>query len=374
MLQKPYIICLVLLVLAIFVLSIYQFSDDQSSSFETVSFDEERKPFQDDIFIPNQGQKFDFVPDESEDIEQDNSFILQHGTEKEATEVDTEEMEVYAETQEPLVVPMSHFSVDDLGKVFPKNASSLKDKILGPLFDAKRDSVKSDKKIMSDKPKVVVVIDDLGVNHRRTKDILDIKAPITSSFLPYGKNLNRYIKKAQEQGHSVMLHMPMEPFGLTNNNPGPDALLVENAPQINQLYLLKAINKFPTLIGVNNHMGSRFTSQREAFEPIAEEIVQRELIFLDSKTSQSSVVEELIKERGGNVYVRDVFIDHYPDAKRIKRALKRIEKIAQRKGYAIAIGHPKKDTIEQLKLWIPSLESKGIELIALDTLHQIKQQ
>ncbi len=89
----------------------------------------------------------------------------------------------------------------------------------------------------------------------------------------------------------------------------------------------------------------------------------RGLYFIDSKTIGSSVAAETAREYGIPYAIRDVFLDHEISTEFVRSALKKLENMAHKKGYAIAIGHPHKETIEVLKEWIPTLKDKGLTLV-----------
>jgi len=59
-----------------------------------------------------------------------------------------------------------------------------------------------------------------------------------------------------------MLHQPMEPFNPTLN-PGPGALYVGKDPEKIAAVIDENIDEIPYASGINNHMGSRFTSSAE---------------------------------------------------------------------------------------------------------------
>ena len=52
----------------------------------------------------------------------------------------------------------------------------------------------------------------------------------------------------------------------------------------------------------------------------------------------------------------------------ILKQLRLTEKIAAKKGYAIAIGHPKSQTYLALKQWLPEVENRGFKLVHLSDI------
>lgn len=247
---------------------------------------------------------------------------------------------------------------------FPQPEQEKKKPLLTPV-PQKQEPQQVAQKAKPERPRIVIVIDDMGMAHRRSKEVVALMPPLTLAYLPYAEGLKKQTKSARDAGHVLMVHMPMEPKKLKQNNPGPRALLLENTLEQNVENLRHNLKKFDHYVGFNNHMGSAFTANKQAFEPIAREAVARNLLFLDSRTSSDSVAYEMTRALGGKALVRDVFLDHYTDYDSVMKALVQTEEIARRKGTAIAIGHPKKETIAALKDWLPTLKDKGIDLVPI---------
>ncbi len=221
---------------------------------------------------------------------------------------------------------------------------------------------------------VSVVIDDMGVNQQRTKEMIEIKAPLTSSFLTYGKNLDKHYLAAQEAGHEIMMHTPMEPK--VEADLAPDTLKISMSNEQIKDEFLKMLSKFEgvNLKGINNHMGSRFTESAEKLDVVMRVLKDKGLFFLDSKTSQYTRGEEVANLERVEYVQRDVFLDNEDNYDYVSAQLQKLEKKAKEKGYAVGIGHPKKATIAALKDWVKTLDNKPIKLVFLSELLEIKKQ
>jgi len=140
--------------------------------------------------------------------------------------------------------------------------------------------------------------------------------------------------------------------------------------------LLKSINwnldQTDKVVGINNHMGSRFTSDLEGMQTVTEVLNERGLLFLDSVTSGSSVAHTAAEDAGIPFAVRNVFLDHEDDLASIKRQLRATESVAKRTGVAIAIGHPRDKTLEALGEWLPTLSERGFQLVPISAVVKIK--
>ena len=215
-------------------------------------------------------------------------------------------------------------------------------------------------------PVIAVVIDDMGISHKRTSDISSLHAPITSSFLTYSKNLNAQINNARQAGHEIIIHVPMQ--AKSNLDVAPDILTIEMSAAQIAVSFEAMLDKFSNVHGVNNHMGSLFTEHAEKLAPVMDILRRRGLFFLDSKTSSKSVAKNVATDYAVAYAHRHVFLDNNNNKDYVLNQLALTEKIANRNGNAIAIGHPKSATFEALKEWIPTLEQKNIQLVHLSKI------
>ena len=216
-------------------------------------------------------------------------------------------------------------------------------------------------------PQVAIVIDDAGVDKIRTRHAIDLPGPLTISFLTYATNLKEQVKRAKDAGHEIMTHVPMEPFN-TLLDPGPNFLNVSDPQEKIRKNINFALSKIPESVGINNHMGSRFTSNVRGMEMVMEELHRRGLLFLDSRTSPKTVVPKLASKYQVPFVTRNVFIDHEPQLKFILSQLDILEKLARKQGYAVAIAHPRPSTIKALSQWLPVVAEKGLELVPISSI------
>lgn len=215
-------------------------------------------------------------------------------------------------------------------------------------------------------PVIAIVIDDMGDNVRRTRDISSLKAPLTASFLTYPPRLQQQIDQSLIAGHEIMIHVPMQPKSAINVS--SDVLTVEMTPQEVRQNFQAMLKKFRDVKGINNHMGSRFTEDRLRMSEIMKVLNEHNLFFLDSKTTPASVGKSVASEYGVEYANRHVFLDNRNELNYILRQLAVTEEIARKNGYAIAIGHPKSQTYEALRQWLPTLETKQIKLVPLSKI------
>jgi hypothetical protein len=212
-------------------------------------------------------------------------------------------------------------------------------------------------------PTIAIVIDDLGGDVARTNSAIALPANVTLSFLPYPPRSHELSRRAHLAGHEVIVHLPMQPVG--NENPGERALKVGLPSDELQQRLGWALSRVSDYDGVNNHMGSRFTTSRADLMPVMRELKGRGLFFLDSRTTDKTRVEMVAREVGVLTGGRDIFLDDERNAAAIARQLSLVEDFARKGGNVIAIGHPYPETLNVLSKWSKTIKERGFGLAPL---------
>ena len=216
-------------------------------------------------------------------------------------------------------------------------------------------------------PMIAIVIDDAGVDRRRTARVAALPGPLTISYLTYASGLAEQTSIARAAGHELMVHVAMEP---TNRSvdPGPRVLRTGFDAEELLLRLRWGLSQFEGYVGINNHMGSRFTENTAGMRIVLAELKTRGLLFLDSRTSQTTVGGKIARELDLPFAERNIFLDHDPKLEVVNQQIKLLERDARRRGYAVAIGHPRDATLDALEAWLPTVASKGMRLVPISTI------
>jgi uncharacterized protein len=224
------------------------------------------------------------------------------------------------------------------------------------------------------RPLVAIVLDDLGLDQARTTEAIRLRGPLTMSFMTYASELAEQTAAAHRAGHELFLHVPMEAVD-RHADPGPHALFTTLAREQILDRLRWGLGRFDGFVGINNHMGSKFTADAQSMAPVLEELRARGLAFLDSRTSPASAGIRLAIAYGVPHAARDVFLDDDQTPSAIAKQLALVEQVARQHGSAIAIGHPHDQTIAALKAWLPLLEGKGLALFPVSAVirHQMQE-
>jgi uncharacterized protein len=221
-------------------------------------------------------------------------------------------------------------------------------------------------------PAMAIVIDDLGADAVNTRRAIALPKEVSLSFLPYPAAAPELAREGLRAGHQILVHVPMEPDG--NANPGPNALLTSLSGATNISRLDWDLARIPGFAGINNHEGSRFTADRESLIPVIEDLADKHVFFLDSRTSADTQVVTLSRALGVQSAGRDVFLDDVLTPEAINAELAHAETIAKEQGVVIAIGHPHTVTMDALNRWTKTVASRGYALVTASEAIRMKTE
>lgn len=199
--------------------------------------------------------------------------------------------------------------------------------------------------------KLAIVIDDMGQSANYAKKLAQLPYPVTFSILPHMARATQVARIAHEAGLDILLHLPMEPKGYPGVRPGPGALFTTMDQRQILATLHDDLRQVPEAIGVNNHMGSKFTQDTAGMATVMGELHNKGMFFLDSLTTPGSVAMQEGRNAGLALYKRNIFLDNIRDVRSIRRQLEKAQRLAASRGQAIAIGHPYPETLKALQEW-----------------------
>lgn len=205
---------------------------------------------------------------------------------------------------------------------------------------------------------IALIIDDIGYDQNMAMALYALEPNISFSILPGSPHGRTIAGMLRDKGAQILLHLPMEPAQYPDVDPGPGALLTGMSPDELITQLEKNLADVPGASGVNNHMGSRLTTEATQMYQIFTILKKRNLFFVDSVTarrSQCRAAARLLQVRFGE---RDVFLDNVQEQAYITGQFAQLKKIAQKHGYAVGIGHPYPATLETLKTELPKIKGK----------------
>ncbi len=220
---------------------------------------------------------------------------------------------------------------------------------------------------IGDRPAIAIVLDDLALNLPNTRKAITLPGPLSLAFMTYGYDLQRLTRSARDAGHELLVHMPMEPQD-SSTDPGPNVLTTGMAEADLAQRVDWGLSRFEGFVGVNNHMGSRFTASAPDMARVMAALKRRGLLFLDSQTVSGSVGGQVAAAFGVPFARRDIFIDNTPEPEEIQAQLAKLERLASRRGYAVGIGHPYGETLKALEAWIPEAKARGFVFVPISNI------
>ncbi len=211
-------------------------------------------------------------------------------------------------------------------------------------------------------PKLALVIDDIGFSRPVAQRFLDLHIPLTFSILPRLPLSTQLARSIHSQSHEIMLHQPMEPLQ-ADIDPGPGAIYVNDSNERVARIMAENIASLPHLTGANNHMGSRFTQDRQKVHQALGVICKQGLYFIDSLTTMRSQAYRSARHLHMPTLQRDLFLDPVANAETTFRQLCRLKRRACIHGSALGIGHPYPETLLGLQRFIQCNGHKGVNLV-----------
>ena len=124
-------------------------------------------------------------------------------------------------------------------------------------------------------------------------------------------------------------------------------------------------------MGLNNHGGSLASLDTVLLDVMARELLDRGKYFVDSYTTPGTRGLAVMRRRGVPSLARHVFIDNEDEAGYIRQQLAELAASAEKRGYAIGIGHvgaSHLQTLEVLRQEIPKLRQQGFEFVFVSEL------
>mgnify|MGYP001042695495 CR=1 FL=1 len=249
--------------------------------------------------------------------------------------------------------------------------------VAGTLFYFNYNDIQETSVVDTNKPKgyVVIIIDDFGYGGDGTKEMLDLEIPITAAVMPFKSHSHLDAQLAVDHNKEVILHMPMETNSRHKEWVGKKSIECKLGNQDIKDLLDLAFEDIGYAVGMNNHMGSRATQDIRVMTRVMEVIKDKDLFFVDSRTSPTSMAKKAADTVGVPFFTRNIFLDGTQNISFIKKQLNKLSDIALRNDYAIAIGHvgPEggKVTAKAIKELYPSMQKKGIKFVTISELMEI---
>lgn len=219
------------------------------------------------------------------------------------------------------------------------------------------------------RPIVSLVIGGLGINSTQTKLAIDaLPADVTLSFAPDAKRLDYWIKTAREDGHEVLIEVPMEAYEYGRMRMHSDTLIAGADNKANLARLNRVLGQASGYFGVINYQGAKFGADAASVAPVFDVLAERGLAFIDDGSVHKATFGQVADTKGLRFARAAGPVDTRQSPQDIAAELMELETIAREHGGAIGAGFAFPVTIEAASLWIDTLEEKGLVLAPVSAL------
>jgi len=215
-------------------------------------------------------------------------------------------------------------------------------------------------RVRASRPRIVLIIDDLGFEGQPLDRVMSLDPNVNCAILPNANRAAEFAEKLNARGYEILCHLPMEPQG--NETPGRNAILTSMSDDEIARATRENIGKIPHARGMNNHMGSRATTDRRVMTSVLRALPHG-MYFIDSRTIGNSVAAEVAHEMNVRTAARNVFLDDDERESAVRKQLAELAASAERNGFAIGIGHPHPATMRVLAEELPELRARGFRFV-----------
>ena len=242
------------------------------------------------------------------------------------------------------------------------------DKDIKDLPEAKVEDEEQQGTVRQFRGKVAIVIDDCGADMSSVRTLLDTGLPFSYAILPNKQYSSDVLELVKARGRVPMLHLPMEPLDASAMSEGANTIRVAQTPGQKLALLRKHLASLQGVVGVNNHQGSRATSDRATMRTVIGELRSQGFFFLDSRTASTSVGNSVAREMGVPTARNDIFLDNSSDVEAIRAQVYKALAIADKNGSVIAICHARPNTAQCWKKYASEFKKTGVTFVPVTEL------
>lgn len=216
------------------------------------------------------------------------------------------------------------------------------------------------------KGKLAVVIDDAGRDLESQHVYESLGIPLTLAVMPNQVHTRDAALSWHAHGLPVILHQPME--SVSGIGMESKAILTSMGDEEIRSLLKSSLSQVPEAVGINNHQGSKATTDRHTMDVVMNELHHRHLFFFDSRTNSTTAADAAAASYGVPYVRNDLFVDNEADVAAISSMIREAAKRAQKYGTYVIIGHCRPKTAEAFRQMVPQLEKEGIQFVYVSSL------
>lgn len=214
--------------------------------------------------------------------------------------------------------------------------------------------------------RLAVVIDDAGLDLESQRIYEEIGVPLTLAVMPNKMYTSEAAAEWSRYGMPVILHQPMEP--VSGSGMEEKTILTSMSDEAIRYMLKESLEQIPQAVGINNHQGSRATTDARVMRVVMNELSRRGLFFFDSRTNTTTAADSAAVSYGVPYARNDLFVDNSADEGEIRAMIQEGANRAKASGSYIIIGHCRPHTAAAFRDIVPQLQAQGIEFVYVSSL------
>lgn len=216
--------------------------------------------------------------------------------------------------------------------------------------------------------KLAIIVDDCGYDMNSVRTLINTGLSFNYAILPYKNYSSDVLEMVKSSGNVAMLHLPMEPVDRSAMSEGSATICTDMSSEKVSSLVRDAVNSLPGITGVNNHQGSKATSDAQTMTVVLKELRNNGLFFVDSRTSSKSVAKDKAIALGVPTARNDIFLDNSSNVTDIRNQIYKAMEMAEKNGSAIAICHARTNTAKAWSLYADEIKASGIEIVPVSEL------
>ena len=184
-------------------------------------------------------------------------------------------------------------------------------------------------------PRAAIIIDDLGQSLTHLEQLASLDITLSIAVIPGLPATSRTVSEASRRGIEMLLHQPMEPREEGGRTPAVGSAASMSTKAL-RAQVRANLADVPGAVGVNNHMGSRFTEDAAGLGALMAELKEHGLFWLDSRTTPGTRGAQVAHAAGVPALERDIFLDAETNVDFIRRQVHKLIETARIHGTAVA--------------------------------------
>jgi len=210
---------------------------------------------------------------------------------------------------------------------------------------------------------VSIIIGGLGLNPEvTTRAILDLPEEVTLSFAAHSPQLQNWIDQARENGHEVLIEIPMETDG-TATSAANRTLVVTPDIAANTRRLDWLLSRASGYFGVTNYNGDKFMSRSDLVAPMMSYLSNAGLAFIFDASFESVALPALATSAKLPYIEAELVLDDINSKSLITSQLSKLSDKADEGHHPIGVGFAYLNTIDAVTVWAKDAAEKGLVLV-----------